>query len=89
MTHCAESKENVKQPRREFFSLLEFDDCELHRALHLRHKKYIAALQYVVVLDALSPLVVLYRLWFAALDIVGGNVLNVVATPRWETGLTL
>jgi len=45
MTHCAESKENVKQPKREFFSLLEIAACELCLTGYLSHYNWVVAQQ--------------------------------------------
>ena len=39
MTHCAESKENVKQPSGEFFSLLKIGDAKACMTIDLNVEK--------------------------------------------------
>ena len=85
MTHCAESKENVKQPKREFFSLLEIADCELCLTSYLSHYNYIVALRNVVVIDSRSPSIALQKPMRVALDTVGEKVLDVVVLSQGET----
>jgi hypothetical protein len=92
MTHCAESKENVKQPKREFFSLLEIADCELCLTGYLSHyifvfalRIFVVALRNVVVIDSRSSLIVLQKPMRVALDTVSEKVLPVVALSQGET----